>query len=268
MMGPSHALSGAATWLAGCWALDTVVGYHQSPLAVAVGPGVCAGGALLPDLDLSGKVTRNRGGATIARTFGVVSLFLAEVIEKCSLIVYHATKSSRDPHRDNGHRTLTHTVPFAVLVGWGTGALCDRFGRWAVIGVLFFLLGLALRGLFDGWARQAGWVTITLLSGGAAYLTFQHLPADRGYPMLGAAAGVGCLVHLFGDMITRSGVPLLWPVAVGRRRWRMIGVPDALAVRAGGKVEVLLLRGAFTLVALLAAARLLAPSWLRDVDVS
>ena len=105
MMGPSHALSGAATWLAGCWALDQFAGYEQSPLMIAVGTAVCAGGALFPDLDLSGKVTRNQGGATVARTFGVVSLFVAEVIEKISLGVYHATKLSKDPHRNNGHRT-------------------------------------------------------------------------------------------------------------------------------------------------------------------
>jgi hypothetical protein len=49
MMGPSHALSGAAVWLAGSWALDQFAGYPQSPLAVAVGARVCAGSTLLPD---------------------------------------------------------------------------------------------------------------------------------------------------------------------------------------------------------------------------
>ncbi len=80
MMGPSHALSGSAAWLAGSWALAQFAGVSQSPLEVAVGTAVCAGGALLPDLDMSGKVTRNQGGATVARTFGVASLFVAEVV--------------------------------------------------------------------------------------------------------------------------------------------------------------------------------------------
>ncbi len=97
MMGPSHALSGASAWLAGSWALDHFAGYGQSPLAVAVGATVCAGAALLPDLDLSGKVTRNQGGATVARTFGVFSLFAAEVIEKVSLGIYTATKLQPRP---------------------------------------------------------------------------------------------------------------------------------------------------------------------------
>src|SRR6185436_10504075 len=137
MMGPSHALSGAAAWLAGSWALAQFAGYDQSPLAIAVGATVCAGGALLPDLDLSGKVTRNQGGATVARTFGVFSLFVAEVIEKFSLGIYTATRLSKDPRRNNGHRTFTHTLPFAGLVGWGTTTLCATYGRWAVVAVVF-----------------------------------------------------------------------------------------------------------------------------------
>lgn len=267
MMGPSHALSGAAVWLAGSWALDRFADYEQSPLAIAVGTAVCAGGALFPDLDMSGKVTRNKGGATIARTFGVASLFVAEVIEKLSLGVYHATRLRNDPDRENGHRTLTHTLPFTALVGWGTTALCTAYGKWAVIGILFLMIGLALRGLFDEWAKRAGWVLVTGVSAAAAYFTWLHLPGDRGYPMLGLAVGVGCLVHILGDIITSAGVPILWPIPTGRRMWRMIGVPNALAVRVGGAVEVYVLRGTFMVVSLLAGTGLLAPSVLRRFNI-
>lgn len=267
MMGPSHALSGAAVWLAGSWALEHFAGYEQSPLAIAVGTAVCAGAALFPDLDLSGKVTRNQGGATVARTFGVVSLFVAEVVEKVSLGVYHATKLSKDPDRSNGHRTLTHTIPFTVLVGWGTTAACTRFGKWAVIGVLFIMIGLALRGLFDEWAKRNGWAVVTLVSLAAAYFTFLHLPDDRGYPMLGLAVGVGCFVHILGDIITSAGVPIAWPIPIRRRRWRMIGIPNKIAVKVGGKVEVLVLRGAFTVISILSATGLVAPSVLRRLNI-
>lgn len=267
MMGPSHALSGAASWLAGSWALDHFAGYEQSPLAVAVGTTVCAGAALLPDLDLSGKVTRNKGGATVARTFGVFSLFAAEVIEKVSLGVYTATKLSRDPRRTNGHRTFTHTLPFAGLVGWGTTTLAATYGKWAVVGIVFFMAGLALRGLFDEWAERAGWLIVTLCSAVIAFLTAANLPGDRGYPMLGFAVGVGCVVHLLGDMITRNGVPILWPLPTGRRMWRMVSVPDNLAVRVGGKIETIVLRGAFTIVALLAIAAMFAPGLLNHLEL-
>ena len=267
MMGPSHALSGAAVWLAGSWALDHFYSYGQSPLAIAVGTTVCAGGALLPDLDLSGKVTRNQGGATVARTFGVFSLFLAEVIEKVSLGVYTATRLSRDPRRDNGHRTLTHTLPFAALVGWGTTALTTHFGKWAVIGVMFFMAGLALRGLFDEWAERAGWLIVTIVAGVIAFFTGINLPGDRGYPLLGLAVGVGCVVHLLGDMITKNGVPILWPIPVNRRMWRMVGIPNSMAVRVGGTGEVFVLRTLFTIIALLAAFGLLFPGVVHRLDI-
>ncbi|WP_406071325.1 metal-dependent hydrolase [Micromonospora sp. NBC_01638] len=267
MMGPQHALSGAAVWLTGSWALDQFADYHQSPLALAVGTAVCAGGALFPDLDMSGKVTKNQGGATVARTFGVFSLFAAEVMEKISLGVYYATKLSKDPRRNNGHRTLTHTLPFTVLIGWGTTALCAAYGKWAVITILFFMFGLALRGLFDKWAERAGWVIVTLASAGAAWFTFVNLPGGRGYPLIGTALGVGCFVHILGDMVTRAGVPILWPIPIKRRMWMMVGLPNSIALRVGSKAEVVGVRIALTVVSALATVGLIAPSVLSRFDI-
>ncbi|HWS38130.1 MAG TPA: metal-dependent hydrolase [Actinoplanes sp.] len=266
MMGPSHALSGSAAWLAGSWALYQFGNVSQSPLEVAVGTAICAGGALLPDLDMSGKVTKNQGGATVARTFGVASLFVAEVVEKFSLGVYTATKLSRDPRRNNGHRTFTHTLPFCLLLGWGTTTLAAKYGEWAVVGIVFFMSGLALRGLFDKWAERAGWVIVTLASALIAWFTAANLSGDRGYPLLGMAVGVGCFVHILGDMITKNGVPILWPIPIRRRMWMMIGIPNSMAVKVGGKVEVVVLRTAFTVISLLSIAGLYIPSVLDKIN--
>jgi LexA-binding, inner membrane-associated putative hydrolase len=263
MMGPSHALSGAAAWLAGSLALAHAAHYHQTPVALAVGTAMCAGGALLPDLDLSGRVTRDEGGATVAHTFGVASLFVAECVEKLSLAVYDLTRTRRDPRLHNGHRTLTHTLPFNAGVGFGAFELCLRLGRPAVIGVLFVTFAMALRGLFQTWARRAGWLVVTLVAAGAAVGAHERLAAGRGYPMLGLALGVGGVVHLLGDMLTSHGCPVLWPIPTGRRMWRNIGIPEILAVRVGGKVEVFVLRGLFFLVAVAAGLALLAPGLLR-----
>ena len=259
MMGPSHALSGAAVWLAGSWALDYFDKYHQTPLEIAVGTAVCAGGALLPDLDLSGRVTSGKGGATVAHTFGRVSLFVAEVVEKVSLGIYDLTKFKHDPHRANGHRTFTHTLPFAAGMGALTTWACTAGGRWAVIPILFVMMGLALRGLFHTVAAKLGWIPITLLSAAAAYGTYVYLPSQRGYPLLGIAVGVGCVVHLLGDIVTTEGVPIFWPLPTGRREWRMIGVPNAIAVSVGGRAENFL-RGAFTVIGVAAALGLAAPA--------
>jgi membrane-bound metal-dependent hydrolase YbcI (DUF457 family) len=130
------------------------------------------------------------------------------------------------------------------------------------------MTGLALRGLFDRWAERAGWLIVTLTAAVLAWLTAAHLPGERGYPMLGLAVGVGCVVHLFGDMITKSGVPLLWPIPLGNRMWRMIGVPDGIAIRAGGPGEIFVLRGVFTVVAVLAVLGMFAPGVLPAIDLA
>jgi membrane-bound metal-dependent hydrolase YbcI (DUF457 family) len=258
MMGPSHALSGAAGWLAGSLALQQFAGIHQTPVQLAVGTAMCAGGALLPDLDMSGRVTANRGGATVARTFGVVSLFVAECVEKLSLGVYQLTKGRRDPDRDNGHRTFTHTLPFNIGVGFGVFQLCLHFGKPAVLGILFFTFAMALRGLFDKWAERAGWLIVTLAAAFGTSAAYAALPAGRGYPILGVALGLGGLIHILGDMLTRHGCPVLWPIPTGRgRRWRNIGLPDSISVKVGGSVEVYVLRTAFWLVSIATAGWML-----------
>jgi membrane-bound metal-dependent hydrolase YbcI (DUF457 family) len=259
MLGPSHALSGAAAWLTGSWALENLGHYHQSPLEIAIGTAVCAGGALLPDLDMSGRVTTGQGGATVAHTFGRASLFLAEVLEKFSLGVYDLTKTRYDTHRQNGHRTLTHTLVFNVGVGVGTWQLALHYGKWAVLPILYVMIALALRGLFGKWSAEAGWILVNLLAAAAAYGAWRYLHGDRGYPLLGVAVGVGGIVHLLGDVITSHGCPVFWPIFWRGRTWYCVGVPRVLAVKVGGKFETIGLRLVFILIALAGAGGLVAP---------
>lgn len=262
MMGPSHALSGAAVWLAGSLAMEQFAHYHQSPIQIAVGTAMCAGGALVPDLDLSGRVTTDQGGATVAHTFGVVSLFFAEVVEKMSLGIYDMTKTRRDPRRHNGHRTFTHTLPFNIGLGFGVFELCARFGKWAVLGTLFLTFAFALRGLFAKWAARAGWVIVTLVAIAGTYGAYTQLPFGRGYPVLGVALGVGGITHLLGDMLTSHGCPIYWPLRIHRRMWYCVGLPNSFSVKVGGRMEVVVLRTFFIVVSIAAAAGLAAP-WLR-----
>lgn len=267
MMGPSHALSGAAAWLTGSLLAEQFLDYHQHPVQLAVGTAMCAGGALLPDLDMSGRVTRNQGGATVAHTFGVVSLFIAECLEKFSLGVYDLTRTRRDPHLHNGHRTFTHTLPFNLAIGFGIFELCLHFGKPAVIGVLFVTFAMALRGLFVKWSHRAGWVIVTIAAAAAAFWAYERLPGGRGYPVLGVALGVGGIVHLLGDMLTPHGCPVLWPIPTGRRMWRPIGVPDRISVEVGGKFEVFGLRTIFIIISAVTGVALFAPRLLDHYDI-
>ena len=48
---------------------------------------------------------------------------------------------------------------------------------------------------------------------------------------------LGQLTHSLGDACTNSGVPLLWPLTVGGKRWGHRGIPKALRFETGGSAE-------------------------------
>ncbi|MFC4335817.1 metal-dependent hydrolase [Salininema proteolyticum] len=250
VMGPTHAMSGAAAWLTGS-AIAASFGVEQTAAELAVGTIACAGAALFPDIDCAGKVTTNKGGSTVARAFGPASMIVAEGAERVAYWFYLLTKTKKDRKRKNGHRTLTHTLMFSVLMGILTGWLAARFGKPAVIAILFVLTGLAVRGLMATTVKKKGWIVTTLASVACAYGMFHLLEPGRSYWVLGLAMGVGCVIHIFGDMITKQGSPLLFPVPFNGKVWHNLGLPRAVALRAGGKRETRYVMPALTVVVVL-----------------
>ncbi|MCD0451043.1 metal-dependent hydrolase [Actinocorallia sp. API 0066] len=206
MMGRTHALSGAVAWLAvapvaqsrdlvGAWAVP------MGPAELATGVVVCAGAAMLPDVD------HPRG--TIANTFGVLTRWLCKAVGSVF----------------GGHRNGTHSVLVAVGAGYGAQWLADHqiWGWWAA---LFLLVGLGLRGL--GVGVEGNDVSTGVLNAGiAAIVVFWAHDVDTSW--VGYAVAFGCLVHIAGDCLTPQGCPLLWPAP-----WRF-GFP--LVPRTDGKVE-------------------------------
>src|SRR5919198_4129569 len=144
MMGPAHSLSGAAAWL-GVGAAAAAAGHPMPWPVLLVGALICAGAALAPDLD--------HKAATISRAFGPVSRWLCEVVDKLSYAVYKATRKPGDARRSGGHRTLTHTWLWAVLIGAGTSVAAITGGRWTVLAILFVHMVLAIEGLLWRAAR-------------------------------------------------------------------------------------------------------------------
>ncbi|WP_024794430.1 metal-dependent hydrolase [Tomitella biformata] len=234
VMGPTHAMSGAAIGLAMAATLPPEWGGPTSIAGAFVFAGVTAGAALLPDLDSP--------QATIARSFGPASQVLAHVTENAARAVYSATRTKRDSRKENGHRTATHTILFAVLAGLATGGLVAAFGMTASVGILFVMLGLALRGLFPRWAKKNGWLIVTGASAILAWGTWRLLPESASAIALGASVTVGVLAHLLGDVITKRGVPMLAPlVKISGKRWYDVRPPEILRIRASGPFDKLLL---------------------------
>jgi membrane-bound metal-dependent hydrolase YbcI (DUF457 family) len=259
VMGPTHAVSGAAAWLIGCAAAHHIVGIEQSAAAVAVGTIACTGAALLPDLDCPGNLRTREGGSTVARTFGRASMAVSRLVERGSLGIVNLTRTRHDKPRESGHRTLTHTWLFAVIIGAAVFGLVAGFGPWAVAGVMFVLTGVAARGILPKRIRKLGiWGTI-VLSAIAAALQAHLLPAGEAPIVLALAVAVGCIVHTLGDMLTKMGCPIAFPVPIKGKRWYELGLPAPLAIRAGAPIERIVLMPACTLGASIGAVLTLIP---------
>lgn len=188
MMGFSHALSGAAVWLAVTPALAaaTPIGAKE----VVVGAVATAGAALLPDLD--------HASSTAARSLG----------RGFARLVRHAS---------GGHRQGTHSLLavgvlgafswLAVLAGWS----------WVPVGLTVALGVAGLRLLRS--ARSGAVAVLGCL--GAAWLAHR---VGVGMSWAALAVVLGALAHLLGDLLTPEGVPLGWAPWHRRSRRYSLGL--------------------------------------------
>ncbi|MGW5144221.1 metal-dependent hydrolase [Rhodococcus koreensis] len=239
VMGPTHAMSGAAVGLAVADLLPLDWGGPTSTAETLTFAAVCAGAALLPDLDTS--------QSTVSRSFGPVSSVVAKGVDAVSLGFYTITKGKRDGKRRGGHRTLTHTALFAAGIGAGVSALVVQFGKPVIIATLFVCLGLALRGLAGELAKEKGWLAVSAVAAVLSALTWQSYPTEAGSTGLGVAVALGCATHCLGDAITKEGVPFLAPfLTLGKQRWWEFRLPSFLSIRAGGPFEKVVLGPALT----------------------
>lgn len=183
---------GTAGWLTiGVGGLE-LAGTSLSIPEIAAGTVVCAGASMLPDLD--------HPQATAARSLGPVTGVMSKALNTVA----------------GGHRQGSHSLLFAFLAAIGTAwLLAATSGPWAALILCFFFSSLALRVLTEASG---------LISGGLAALvaaTLISLAPEADWLWL--AIGIGCLLHMLGDILTPEGVPPLWPVSDWRLRFPIIG---------------------------------------------
>lgn len=213
MMGPTHSASALAAGLATTLALNTTDIYHFTPETAIVFASITAGAGLLPDLD--------HPQATLARTWGPLSRLLAQITNSISAAFANFTAGPKDKRVQNGHRKLTHTALFSLLIAPAIVlAIISIGGYWAQMGVVYFFVTLALQGLFKDRVKALGPILANGLAIAITFALAQTNP-DTLHPMLLAfATAVGCLAHIAGDAPTHSGVPFFAPfVRVKGKRW-------------------------------------------------
>lgn len=249
VMGPTHAMSGAAAWLGAAAIYANSTGTHLEPGVLILGTAVTAGAALAPDIDSY--------SSTVSRSFGFLSRGVYHTANAISITFYNVTRSKYDQPKDNGHRTFFHTTVMALVAGGltslataATGTV-DIWGNKMSWGQLFSLvimgifLHLAMGGLFNDAFKKmrARYGTILLLGVSAVItaVTANILPAEGRYAWLGLAVGFGWFIHLLGDMITKMGVPILWPIKIRGYRWWDVSLPSFMRISAGGTFEYVIL---------------------------
>ncbi|GLU46166.1 metal-dependent hydrolase [Nocardiopsis ansamitocini] len=209
MMGHSHALSGVVGWMAVVPFLNGTevmgVRFDLGPGEIIAGALVCAGAALIPDLD--------HKSATITNTYGVFTRTLGALFNWAF----------------GGHRNGTHSILFVLLMGGMTQALA----LWSDLAVqifVFLLIGIAFNGLGYGMSKNkvAAEIINALATAG---ITLALYTSGVNYNWIGIAVAFGCILHFIGDMLTEAGVPLFWPV------WKYRFGLKFMGFKTDGKVE-------------------------------
>src|SRR5690625_80571 len=192
MMGHGHATMGAVGWVAltstSAGALGVLL---MAPAQVAAGALVTAGAALLPDAD--------HHNGTIAHSLPPVSGVVTRFVGQAS----------------GGHRHGTHSLvgvliasalawalaPLRIDLPWG---LADDFqiGAWVLALLRVAVAAKQVR-------RHRRWKAAWIVSVSAATAAVYFAPEQLWW--LPLSVGMGCAIHILGDVLTAQGCPLLWP---------------------------------------------------------
>lgn len=269
MMGKSHAMSAAAV------ALTTValgvgpIDASTTPLAViCLYTAVAIGGSLWPDWDSH--------GSTVVRSFGIFGKAIHEFVNGVGTLIYNVTRVHKyEQAKTGGHRTFFHTPVAAILTGLAISGLSalpghvDLFGKGFTVGqlaslvIMWLFLHVGLTGIFEKSIKKAkkaiGVYLVMVVSLAATFAVSFFLPPNENYWWLGIAATGGIIIHLLGDMITKMGIPMLWPIKIHGKRWYDVSLPSFMRITAGGEFEKLVLFPIFSLVATLAAVMCIPP---------
>ncbi len=218
MQGYSHALTGAAGWLAVTTGSVAALGIiHVPPATIIELTVVSAGAALLPDLDHPNGAIAH---ALPALTLGPVTVLPSPTKGLCELI----------GRISGGHRHATHSILGVALfagaayaaslfhlrihghtLAFGAGLFALLMTAFA-IKALHLFKGLGLGGASGVLARSwlGPWVASLAFAG---WITWRGLGAA--WLWLPFAVTLGALIHNLGDSLTVEGVPWLWPFHPG-----------------------------------------------------
>lgn len=264
-MGPTHALSALAlaflvAWLASDFMFGALLGSNNSIVFISAVI-IIIGAALMPDLDAVQSTSIN--------VLGPVGKVLSTTMRGFSSVVQSTIRAKGDKVDQDPHRGFWHTILSAFLVGALTTALTSinfelftvgnvtvTFDKFIVTFILYISLQLLMASLLKSVYKKSkksakGMITMNVGSIAIAITLLSLLPTGLNYNWVGAAVTFGWIIHLLGDAMTVSGVPLLFPFKRKGKRWWNYRLP--LGIKAGGWIEMSILFPLFIIIAIVSA---------------
>lgn len=247
MMGKSHALSGVLAVTAGAAYLSL------DPLALITAAMLVPGSSLLPDID--------HARSTVSRTYGPITrgfshltghreithsvpgvLMLGTVLAGCVLV------------RDGTAGPVLADLPTAVRIGTTVAAYAFLCGVLILVLAAFVRLFRDLPGRYGSWFRRSWFDDLAPVPVVLSIVIF----SDIDLSLAPVAIMIGCVIHMLGDMITKMGLPIMWPLS--KRKIKLA------SIRAGGKIEKVVIVPAMILGVAWCLGVLIMPGTLEFVD--
>lgn len=257
LMGPTHALSAVAfallfTWLASDFMFEKIL--ESSDIVVFISAMIIiVGASLMPDLDATNSTSIN--------VLGIVGTILSKAMRGLSAIIQNIIKGPYDKSSDP-HRGFWHTLVSAFLVGALFSALTSinielfaikdtpiTIATFIVMFLLYISIQLSLASLFNKKKGKIGKLGTTVGAIVISFILVYLLPSNINYYWVGGAVTFGWIAHLLGDMMTVSGVPILFPLKFKGKRWWDFRLP--LGIKAGGFIEKAILIPIFIIIILI-----------------
>ncbi|MHB1731879.1 MAG: metal-dependent hydrolase [Ferrimicrobium acidiphilum] len=158
----------------------------HNPAVLGISTVIVAGFGLLPDID--------EPGSMVSRKLGFVSRAFSHVVRALA----------------GGHRKLTHSLLFILLI-WVLAYEADlRWGTWTTCVMFVITASLTLKYLLPDVLRRIHILILAIIIGGG-YFAWLHPVAPIELASLAAA---GTFLHIFGDALTVEGVPFLFPLGI------------------------------------------------------
>lgn len=259
LMGPTHALSAVAltmllAWIASDFMFITILGSNDLIVFMSAVI-IIIGAALAPDLDAV--------QSTFINVLGAIGIMLSKTMRGFSSLVQNLIKGPYDKGSDP-HRGFWHTFLSAFIAGMVITSLTsinlkifsisgnDVYVSTIIVAFIIYIsIQLTLASLFNPFYSKTknktfGKLGIKIGSLITSALLITLLPKDLSYSWVGAAVAFGWFTHIVGDMLTVSGVPVLFPLKVKGKRWWNFRFP--FAIKAGGFIENTILVPMFSII--------------------